>query len=388
MTEGIIKMRFGLHYEKVDDGYGLFDKKGRMLFPYTFDAIQEFNDDGYAWVSHSHKWGLLNKDAILQIKCQYEAVGSFIDGACWVKKNGLWGRIDYNGKEVTPFAYMGTHAESGVLVVGREGAYGAIDGNGNHVLPEIYDRIEKVLLRIASTYCSGNGYTGEIPILCAIKDEHYLLIDEYGCPYSDIPFDQIYGEQACDAGPGWDVHELFFASCNDRIHVSYIDENHERKVGVFSLKEKRMIVPCIYEKVHFRPPSCEEYDYLIAWREGKCLLLDKEGKEMTRPEYDFIGYQPFAEGEYLIPTYNEGKWGYINVHGTVKIPFRFASAGAFVKGKAVVSYISEKDNIIFEDYSKNRMNQFFYIDRHGNVIGDAPGDPFLSFCPMAIYRRI
>lgn len=367
MTEGNVKMGLGFHYNKVNDGYGLFDSKGRMLFPFAFDAIQKFNDDGYAWVCHHHKWGLLNKGAMFQIICQYEDVGSFVDRVCWVKRNGLWGRIDYNCNEVTPFAYQGNHAEGGILVVGKEGAYGAIDGNGNHVLPEIYDRIGEVSLKIASPCCCYDVDAGEIYILCAIKDEHYLLIDKYGHPYFDIPFDQIYGEQACHGGDGWGIHKLFFESYNDRIHVSYIDENQKRKVGVFNLKEMRMIVPCIYEKVHFRPPSCEEYDYLIAWREGKCVLLDKDGKEMTRPEYDFIGYAPFAEGEYLIPTYNDGKWGYINVYGTVKIPFCFASAGPFVNGKAVVSYITYEDNIRVDNV---KTNKFLYIDRHGNVIGE------------------
>lgn len=96
---------YGLHIKLMNGRCGLFDKKNRQLLSCSFQAIGHFDSHGYAWVKKRNKWGLMDTETKYRIKLRYENVGDFVDGACWVQLNGLWGRIDYDGNEVTPFIY-------------------------------------------------------------------------------------------------------------------------------------------------------------------------------------------------------------------------------------------------------------------------------------------
>ena len=84
-------------------------------------------------------------------------------------------------------------------------------------------------------------------------------------------------------------------------------------------------------------------------------------------EYESVIYEPFNEGEYLIPAYKDGYFGYINVFGVVKIPFRYDWAEQFENGRAKVRYLAKQDETDLYDYTTGRMNTV-YIDHHGNVI--------------------
>ena len=362
---------FGFRKKRINYRYALFDEKDRMLFPFTFRYIGEFNADGYLWLFYRNKYRLLDRSGRFCLKTGFEDFGIFVDGRCWVKKNGLWGRIDYEGNIVTPFVYQGVRAERALLIIGEEGAFGAIDSEGNLVLEKRYDRIEEVRLEDAGGSCM--GWTREyVNLLCAIKDERYLPVDAYGHPLLDEPFDELYCEQPCGAIAG-NSHDRPFQYYYDMAYIVRYKkgENEEdicKKVGLYHVKENRMVVPCIYDKIgcNFNFPWFRA-GYLVAFREGKSVLVDKQGKETMALEYDEIDYEPFNDGEYLIPTFNGGYYGYINVYGTVKIPFRYAWAEQFENGRARVGYLAKQDDIRLYDFTKGRMNPV-YIDHHGNVI--------------------
>lgn len=363
---------FGFRRKRINNRYGLFDEKDRMVFPCTFLYIGEFDSDGYLWLNYRNKCRLMDRNGRFCQKSRFERVGSFVDGLCWVKKKGLWGRIDREGNTVTPFIYQGIHAVRAILVIGENGALGAIDGEGNLVLEKKYDQIEEVLLYDAGSCCVDN--TRKFVMMpCAIKDNRYLPLDSYGRPCLDEPFDEIYCEQPCGAiWGGW--HDRPFKYYYDMAYIVRYEkagdgENKVRKVGLYNVKENRLVVPCIYEKIscNFKYPWFNGANYLVAYREGKSVLVDRQGKETMRLEYDSINYEPFNEGEYLIPAYKDGYFGYINVYGVVKIPFRYDWAEQFENGRAKVRYLAKQDETDLYDFTKGRMNPI-YIDRHGNVV--------------------
>ena len=363
---------FGFRRKRIHYRYGLFDEKDRMLFPFTFHYIGEFNEDGYLWLFYRNKFRLLNKNGMFCQKSGYDDIGSFVDGFCWVKRKELWGRIDYEGNIVTPFTYQAIRAERAILVVGEEGSLGAIDCEGNLVLEKKYDKIEEVQLDDAGSCCVDTTWK-RVMMLCAIKENRYLPLDSYGKPCIDEPFDEIYCEQPCGAIWGsW--HDRPFQYYYDMAYIVRYEKdgngkNKVRKVGLYNVKENRLVVPCIYEKIrcNFKYPWFNGADYLVAFREGKSVLVDRQGKETMRLEYDSINYEPFNEGEYLIPAWNGDYCGYINVYGTVKIPFRYAYAEQFENGRARVGYLAKQDETNLYDFTKGRMNKVI-IDHHGNVI--------------------
>lgn len=71
---------------------------------------------------------------------EYDSVGSLKENRIWVKKNGLYGYIDNNAKEVIPLIYKNTYAFSdGLASVEKDGKYGYIDTNGKVVIDFKYD---------------------------------------------------------------------------------------------------------------------------------------------------------------------------------------------------------------------------------------------------------
>ena len=80
----------------------------------------------------------------------------------------------------------------------------------------------------------------------------------------------------------------------------------------------------------------------------------------------YVNYEPFNKGEYLIPAYIDDHFGYINVFGMVKIPFRYDRAEQFENGRAKVRYHAQQDETDLYDFTKNRMKPV-YIVHHGNV---------------------
>lgn len=363
---------FGFRRKRINYRFTLFDKKDRMVFPCTFHYIGEFNSDGYLWLYYRNKWRLMDRNGLFCQKSGFERIGNYVDGICWVKRKGFWGRIDYEGNTVTPFIYQGVSSEGALLIVGEEGALGAIDGEGNLVLEMKYDKIEEVRLDEAAAYCSFTTWE-HVSILCAIKDNRYLPIDSYGRPCLDEPFDEIYCEQPCGEIWGY-IHDRPFKYYFDMAYIVRYEkgcsnEEKVRKVGLYNVKENRLVVPCIYDKIkcNFEHPWFDGADYLVAFREGKCVLVDRQGRETMKLEYESVIYEPFNEGEYLIPAYKDGYFGYINVFGVVKIPFRYDWAEQFENGRAKVRYLAKQDETDLYDYTKGRMNTV-YIDHHGNVI--------------------
>jgi len=48
---------FGFRRKRINNRYGLFDEKDRMVFPCTFLYIGEFDSDGYLWLNYRKNVG-------------------------------------------------------------------------------------------------------------------------------------------------------------------------------------------------------------------------------------------------------------------------------------------------------------------------------------------
>ena len=85
----------------------------------------------------------------------YDEGLGFHQGRAKVKRDGLWGYIDYSGKEVVSCVYYDLEKfiviptiyddacdfQEGLAVVKHNGKYGCVDKDGNEVIPAIYDMI-------------------------------------------------------------------------------------------------------------------------------------------------------------------------------------------------------------------------------------------------------
>jgi hypothetical protein len=85
--------------------------------------------------------------------------------------------------------------------------------------------------------------------------------------------------------------------------------------------------------------------------DGKFFLINKSGKEITKPLFDSIGV--FKEGMAEVVLNN--KWGFINKKGKIVVPPKYHVAFPFENGLAFVAvknawcaYIDKKGKIIYK----------------------------------------
>ena len=119
----------------------------------------------------------------------------------------------------------------------------------------------------------------------------------------------------------------------------YVEQDENGLYGVKSFKRpvnKWIIEP---QFTHIR-----EFEYMpnpnftIANKDGKAFLIDQEGDKVNGTEYDEIIYH---DGIYYKMKSN-GKWGYMDDKGEVKIIPQFDEAGSMVDNRAVVTINNNK----------------------------------------------
>jgi hypothetical protein len=128
----------------------------------------------------------------------------------------------------------------------------------------------------------------------------------------------------------------------------------------------------VAESLLFAAPPQEPALYPIK-RHFKMGFIDREGKVVIEPQFDFTGDffldQTFSEG--LQPVAKGEKWGYIDRLGAVRIPFQFSQAQPFSEGLAVVRVESVQNG--------RYVSQSGYIDHSGALKIPATFDNAGSF---------
>lgn len=81
--------------------YGYVNQKGQMVIPFQYEDALPFYE-GFAGVQLNGKWHFINTkgEMMKTTKEGFEIIGSFSNGVAPVKKDGLFGYIDKNGKMV------------------------------------------------------------------------------------------------------------------------------------------------------------------------------------------------------------------------------------------------------------------------------------------------
>ncbi|MCR5148319.1 MAG: WG repeat-containing protein [Eubacterium sp.] len=93
-----------------DNIWKSIDKTGKTVFSLgkgKYDKVGAFSESGYAYVceSSNKKYGYIDKNGKIVIKCEYEDAFGEGGGLFTVKKDGKYGAIDSAGNTIIPFEY-------------------------------------------------------------------------------------------------------------------------------------------------------------------------------------------------------------------------------------------------------------------------------------------
>ena len=136
-----------------------------------------------------------------------------------------------------------------------------------------------------------------------------------------------------------------------------------KKYGVYSLKQKKIIVPPKYEGTH---PQNEGLIAFLDGEAGAWGFMNEQGQVKIKPQFISINIfdglnnmHPFNEGlANVMSKDSESLFGYINTQGQWVVKPKFGQADAFKNGRARV-------------YDQGKQ-VWYYINKQGQCIQDCP----------------
>lgn len=314
---------------KQNGKWGLIDARGKLFVPCNYDIVYGSDKEARIVVcvggdknGHGGKWGYVKRYKGKDISLKYDLVREcFVQGLLGVKKNGKWGAINTNGKEVIPVKYQ-------------------IESSKEHIFPDLaYPELtslsigEKVNPPASYLKLRFNKGTAKVGL-----NGKWGYINRYGNTIIPIQYDYIS-----------DFHN----------NIACVIQNgeHGRKVG-FINRENELIIPLEYDFDSYHYTESNFREGLVQVKQnGKWGYIDTKNN-MEIP-LQFSQAKPFHEGLAAVSMDHNSitpKWFFINKKG--KKVFDISSEYEFIDLTFQSGFIRAK-----------YKNQQLFINKKGKPIG-------------------
>lgn len=313
-----------LFQEEGSSEHGFKDETGKTVIPAgKYTIIEMFWDgfsEGLAQVIRDGKYGYINTDGKEVIPPKYEQAKGFSEGLAPVRMGDKWGFIDKTGKEIVPAKYEEVwNFTNGMAAVKRNGKWGFIDKTSKETTPMIYD----------------NGIFFRDGLASVEIDGKPRYIDKTGkevIPAGKYKIAYIFGEGLAKVNGNGQAWGFINTKGEEVIPIKYGNvENFSEGMAAFNM-------PYYQQKNH------------------KLGYMDKTGKEIIPPRYDWAedfseGMAAVGNGEFKVMR-RIGKWGFVDKTGREIVPLRYDNVGRFSEGLAAVKL----------------LGQWGFIDKRGIVV--------------------
>ena len=373
--------------------YGTININGKVLVPIKYDVFYNYTD-GMAMVKLDYKYGFVNRAGKEVVPLKYDEALPFNDGLAIVKLNNREGYIDTTGKIIIPLQYQNVgYFYEGLAGVKKWGKWGFIDKQGNTIIPFNYDVAGQFINGFANVELNGKkfkiNYAGEYngslvkKVSTPLMQEPLKKTVEQAVPVQDIfAFKNTDGKYGYRNNAGKIIIEPIYENAwpfGEGLAAVRLND----KVGIID-SSGNTILPFVYKQLADKGPKAFEHGLLLITKTGPLKYIDKSGN-IAFPEYEYEypfseglarvvlkarqgfidrsgnvvipvkfeylsdfseGYAAFLEGSY--PTFENGRWGFLDIHGTT-IPASFSDFFDFSEGLAAVK----------------RDDSWGYIDKNG-----------------------
>ncbi len=276
-------------------------------------------------------FGYMDHDGNPIISAEYQQVGFFKEGLASAMKNNLLGFINKSNQVVVPFQYTSvTDFDQGRATVEIDGKLGAIDRSGKIIFPLIYTDLGT--LSEGLIYGNTGGFytyfdRNNVPRITGNFTEAY----DFNGGMAKV---QIDSKQAYIDTAGKYVIAPKFPKIRFYTDSIVIFEENE-KMGLM-LRDGTVILLATYDQI-----GTLSFDRSVSIQGNKMGYLDGSGKVILPPIYEVfpncLKRSQFHSGLALVRQ--KEKFGAIDVHGKLILPFQFLGLGelneltAFTKGK-------------------------------------------------------
>ena len=250
---------------KKNNSYGVIDDNGQIIVPIIHEEFI-YTDYQYWVLRDGNKYGIADNRGQLMIPIEYDRIYPFIDSLALAKKGRKWGYVNQENEIVIPFEYQTLNSFINNRAIAQKGEFWGIINQENEVLlPFEYDFLSDDMMKYL--FARKNGYWG-------------FFIEDF---QQIIPFQ--YNEILLFDGG------LLRVRSND-------------KYGIYNLRGQ-LIVDVAYDELSINSNG----DYIYACIDGRCGILDENGKKKTRFKFESIRWNDGnAEG------LRNGKWQQIDLN--------------------------------------------------------------------------
>lgn len=288
---------YDVNYETGEYKTKVLNSKNEEIFTKydKVEALQNFDESNNLWyetnvlkVEKEGKYGIIDLEGKELTETKYQEITTIagIKSALKVKENGKFGVIDDEGKTIVETKYMevtnlGKDNKSGFIIKNDEGKYGVVDYSNKMVLDTKYEEVLKVH--------ANNMYVVK-------KEGKQVLISEDGTEVLSKGYDSIY--------------DILKSEGN----------------GIIFIKN------------------------------SKFGVMKTDGEVIIQPEYE---YMKEAKSGILIAS-KEGKYGIVDMQNNTKLEFRYA----------MINYNEKADIYIAEDTSFNNdiIDSTFNVRQSGILV--------------------
>jgi hypothetical protein len=316
--------------------FGLTDSDLNPLVPVQFDGLLEIEPGKY-FAKRNAKWGVIDEQGGNLIPCSFDSLVRERESYCAYRKNLGWQLIDTDGKELTDKYYDGLalDGQGGFRCV-RKGFSGMINAEGREYIHCVFDSITTpvdglVAVKFKGNYgiISSNEDWAVAPQpfpLTVINKQRYLQRQPTNNFVKSFTGEILY----------FTPYRLVFYPEN---FVEFLPDGTEKTISYNGETMHRVPRP---ENVSEIFPESEGFRGIK--KDGRYGFMDQRGRLRIANRYDSIG--EFHEGLAAIKLI--GKWGFVNPDDQIAVNPNYDNCSFFQNGLAIVSR-NKKYGLIWRD---------------------------------------
>lgn len=306
------------------------NKKGFVLLTKDLQPISDFysslrkTNAQNLYVVKKQKQGVLNTSGKLLLPCQYDSIHigtHFI----YTRQGNSWSILSFDGKLLSSRGYEAFVENKHFTLVKKNNFWGVLNENGKEKIACVYDSIldsNDQQLAVAFKGKYGIISTSEHWLVAPqahplqlVNQSYYLQNEGPLLTLKDFNNQAIYftNNMLTPVEDGF----LETTSFGERWHISY-------KGIVTKLQQKPLQEFTILEEEH--------EGYRAIQKDGKWGFVDAQGRLRIANRYD--GVKHFSEG--LAPFYLRNKWGFITKEDKIVIHPTYEDAEPFLHGFSII----------------------------------------------------
>jgi len=317
---------------KSGNRFGLIDQLRQPLIRAEWDSLSELKDDLFL-ARKDDRWGVITGTGKLQVPAVYDTLQFYEQGfRAFLKADG-WLLLDKNGTVKTARAYRSIHQFDCSTWKVRNGIYwGLLNQDGNEVVHCVFDSIgdrtnQLVAVKFKGLYGIIDLHENWIlapqpyPIRLA-NDTRYLLIQKGNSFLKSIEGKVIY-------------FTSYPVEFKEKYWIEHLPNGTQNKLSYDGVKitiEEKQPIKISATKVNIPGLFQMNEGLQGVRRNGKYGFVDGKGKLRIANRYDSIG--AFQNG--LAPIKLIGMWGFINTDDKIVTQPNYESVSLFVNGLSIV----------------------------------------------------